>query len=227
MQEEILIVEDDTMVAEGLVDILGDSYRVSSADTGKKVIECIRNQSVNLVILDINLDGENGYEICKNIRKISDVPVLFLTAYSSEIDLIRGFRAGGDDYLTKPFRMQELLVRVQALIRRYNTSTADKLQSGNLVYHMNLHQISSDSETMNLTPVELKIASLLMQRYPQAVSRRQLLYDVWDQEEMFVEENTLNVNISRLREKLGTFEGMPYIVTVRGVGYRWNVPVRR
>lgn len=228
MSEGILIVEDDMLVAEGLYDILSSyGYQAFYTNTEEETLKILNIQNINLVLLDINLGQESGYDICKSIRKIYDVPILFLTAYTGEMELVRGFGAGGDDYLTKPFRMQELLLRAQALIRRGQARRDNKIVSGDLTYDVNLHQMQKKRDILELTPIEQKLVCLLMQNYPQTMPRERLLYDIWDQSATYVEENTLNVNISRLREKLGTFEDVPYIVTVRGIGYRWNVLVRR
>lgn len=233
MKQEILIVEDDVQVAEGLHDILsGYGYQVFAADNAKSAIECMDRQNIRLMILDVCLNGENGYDICRRIRRKSDVPVLFLTACASEMDLVRGFQAGGDDYLVKPFRMQELLLRIQALIRRYVPDTKEMFYSGELAISLEGWQLwrLDDSENrmpIEVTPIEWKMISLLLREYPHAVSRRQLLYEAWDKDAEFVDENTLNVNVSRIREKLGTFKGDSYIATIRGKGYRWNVFVQR
>ena len=178
-------------------------------------------------MLDIHLGEENGYDLCRKVREMWDIPILFLTGCSSEMELIRGFQAGGDDYVTKPFRMQELLVRIQALLRRVSRQNPVEMKSGELVYDLEKHCMKRNGNVVELSATEQKIAAALMSNAPRTITREELFYCVWDKEAAFVEENTLNVNISRLREKLGVFEGSPYIVTVRGTGYRWAVPVRR
>lgn len=230
MKKQILIVEDDILVADGLKDILESyGYEIILASRQEEVLVLLKQNTISLVLLDIELGEENGYDICKVIRGISDVPILFLTAYTGEMELVRAFQAGGDDYLTKPFRMQELLVRVQALIRRYKTENAENLESGDLIYDKKRRQIFSikTQEKIELTPVEMKLVEVLLENYPRTLTRNELLYNVWDREAAFVEENTLNVNMSRLREKLGTFHGEAYIETIRGIGYRWNITVRK
>ena len=143
------------------------------------------------------------------------------------MELIRGFQAGGDDYLTKPFRMQELLMRVQALLRRAVRKDSSVIKTGELALNTEKLLLKKDGEVVSLSGVEWKIVSALISHYPHALSREELLYLVWDKDASFVEANTLNVNVSRLREKLGSCGGYPYIETVRGVGYRWAVPVER
>ena len=119
MNKHILVTEDDKNVADGLREILeSDGYTVSCADCASAAMQTMRDGGVDLVILDVRLGQDDGYELCRRIREFSNVPILFLTACSSEIELVRGFRAGGDDYVAKPFRMHELLVRIEALLRR-------------------------------------------------------------------------------------------------------------
>ena len=228
MKFHILITEDDENVANGLSDILKSyGYQVSVSDNSADTIEILNRENIALVILDVCLGEDSGYDLCKKIREFSDVPILFLTGCSSELELIRGFQVGGDDYVTKPFRMQELLVRMQAILRRSSLNKEEYYQSGDLYYNHFTHQMIKGKEALPLTSVELKIAVLLLKSWPNTITRKDLLYHVWDNDFQFVEENTLNVNVSRLRDKLGTFEEAPYITTIRGVGYRWAVPVKR
>lgn len=225
----ILIVEDDEPVARGLTDILsGSGYQTEWCTEPRKVLEILKKQRLELIILDINLGGEeNGYDLCKKIREISDIPVLFLTAYKSEMDVVRGFKVGGDDYITKPFRMQELIVRVQALLRRGKRSGGLQLSSGELIYDIGKHQVYRNQAALDITPIELQLLQNLLMGWPYTLTRDKLFYEVWDKDASFVDENTLSVNISRLRDKLGTFHGDAYIETVRGIGYRWAVHVQK
>lgn len=224
----ILIVEDDEPVAQGLTDILnGSGYQTEWCMESRKVLEVLKKQRLELIILDVNLGEENGYDLCKKIREISDIPVLFLTAYQSEMDVVRGFKVGGDDYITKPFRMQELLVRVQALLRRGKRFDGLRIVSGELTYDMGKHQVYRNQTALALTPIELQLVQILLMGWPYTLSREKILYEVWDKDASYVDENTLSVNISRLRDKLGDFQGDAYIETVRGIGYRWAVHVQR
>ena len=224
----ILVVEDDKNVAAGLKDIFSvQSYTVWIAENNRDALSILRTETVDLTVLDISLGADNGYDLCRDIRRFSDMPILFLTARSSEMELIRGFQSGGDDYLTKPFRMQELLVRVQALLRRAGRRESGEIRTGELVIEPEKRFIKRDRVVLGLSGVEWKIVSALIAHYPQVLSREELLYLVWDRDAQFVEANTLNVNISRLREKLGSFGGRAYVETVRGIGYRWAVPLER
>ena len=224
----ILVVEDDENVAEGLRDIFSaQGYEVSAAANSRSALDLLQRSAVDLAVLDISLGADSGYDLCRDIRRFSDMPILFLTARSSEMELIRGFQAGGDDYLTKPFRMQELLVRAQALLRRTARKENGTLKSGALILEPEKRLLKKDGILLSLSGVEWKIVSSLISHYPQTLTREELLYLVWDKDASFVEANTLNVNISRLREKLGSYEDRPYIETVRGIGYRWAVLLER
>ena len=227
-QARILVVEDDKSIAEGLRDIFSaQNYTVSVADNNADALRFLETNEIDLAVLDVSLGADNGYELCARIRRISDMPILFLTARSSEMELIRGFQVGGDDYLTKPFRMQELLMRVQALLRRAVRKDSSTVKTGELMLDTEKRLLKRGGETVNLSGVEWKIVSALISHYPHALSREELLYLVWDQDASFVEANTLNVNVSRLREKLGNCGEHPYIETVRNIGYRWAVQVDR
>ena len=224
----ILVVEDDKNVAAGLKDIFSvQGYTVWIAESNHDALSILRTETVDLTVLDVSLGADSGYDLCRDIRRFSNMPILFLTACSSEMELIRGFQAGGDDYLTKPFRMQELLVRIEALLRRAGRRESGEIRTGELVIEPEKRFIKRDSVVLGLSGVEWKIISAVISHYPRALSREELLYLVWDKDAQFVEANTLNVNISRLREKLGSYEGCLYIETVRGIGYRWAVPLER
>ena len=227
-QTHILVVEDDRGVAEGLRDIFAhQGYRVSLAENNEEAMAAVRTGDIDLAVLDVSLGADSGYDLCLEIRQFSALPILFLTARSSELELIRGFRSGGDDYLTKPFRMQELLVRVEALLRRSSRQTEGILRTGALELVSTKYLMKRDGVVISLSGVEWRLVSCLAERWPQAVTRDDLLFHVWDRDASFVEDNTLNVNVSRLREKLGNWNGQPYVETVRGIGYRWAVPVER
>ena len=224
----ILVVEDDKNVAAGLRDIFfAQGYAVWTAENSRDALSILQTETVDLTVLDVSLGADSGYDLCRDIRRFSDMPVLFLTACSSEMELIQGFQAGGDDYLTKPFRMQELLVRIEALLRRAGRRESGEVRTGELVIEPEKRLIKRNGVVLGLSGVEWKIISAVISHYPRALNREELLYFVWDKDAQFVEANTLNVNISRLREKLGGFDGMTYIETVRGIGYRWAVPLER
>lgn len=226
MREKILIIEDDDGVIDALNDILiATDYEVKNAKNREETFKTLETH-VDLVLLDVHLDKENGFDLCKDIRKEYDVPIIFLTACDSEMEIVRGFKAGADDYITKPFRVQELLVRIQAILKRVNNKVyTNSLFSGDLEYIKDSCCIKKSGKLVEITLVEWKIISKLIARWPQVVRREELLFSTWDKDAVFVEENTLNVNISRIRDKLGKYKDKAYIETVRGIGYRWVIPV--
>ena len=223
----ILVVEDDKSVAEGLRDIFSaQNYTVDLAENNADALKLVETGEIDLAVLDVSLGADNGYELCGSIRRSSNMPILFLTAANSEMELIRGFQVGGDDYLVKPFRMQELLMRVQALLRR-TTRKENTVKTGTLTLDMEKRQLNQNGKPVNLSGVEWKIVAALIARHPHALTRDELFLAVWDKDSSYVGANTLNVNVSRLRDKLGSYEGCPYIETVRGIGYRWAVQINR
>lgn len=225
MNETILVIEDDINISEGLNDIFSTKgYNVLSVDNAKLTFDIIKEQAIDLIILDVHLGEENGYDLCKKIRLLYDTPILFLTACNSEMELVRGFQVGGDDYITKPFRMQELIVRVESLLKRYNKKGTD-IRSGTLSIYPTKYMVCKGDKQIELTLNEWKLIMLLIENWPNTISREEIIYQVWDKNMAYVEENTLNVNISRLREKLGSYQNKNYIETVRGVGYRWGFPI--
>lgn len=225
MNETILVIEDDINISEGLNDIFSTKgYNVLSVDNAKLTFDIIKEHAIDLIILDVHLGEENGYDLCKKIRLLYDTPILFLTACNSEMELVRGFQVGGDDYITKPFRMQELIVRVESLLKRYNKKGTD-ICSGTLSIYPTKYMVCKGDKQIELTLNEWKLIMLLIENWPNTISREEIIYQVWDKNMAYVEENTLNVNISRLREKLGSYQNKNYIETVRGVGYRWGFPI--
>lgn len=228
MSKNILIVEDDETLAEALSDFLRESgYETSYASTLSQTLNVLRTSDINLIILDVHLESEDGYTLCREIRTTYDIPVLFLTGCSSETEIIQGFSSGGDDYVTKPFRIRELLARIQALLKRSRASDNFLQKSGDIIYDKRSRQFSQDHIPLDLTLTEQRLACCLMEQALSTVTREHLFYQVWDKYNAYVDSNTLNVNISRLREKLGEWQGTPYIQTVRGIGYRWAVPLKK
>lgn len=243
MGRRILVVEDEASVREGLLEALTDSgYEAFGVETGEEALEKLAAESWALCILDVKLPGQSGFEVCRRLREGSRTPVLFLTAFSEEANVVRGLELGGDDYVTKPFRLKEFLSRVQALIRRSgfsgigpegegngeNFGTAERYwSSGGFKLNLKSRKLERDGEELLLTPKECQMVYLFMGAWPGAVTREELVRMVWDKSGQYIEDNTVRVHVSRLREKLGSFEGGSYLETVRGVGYKWNAPVER
>lgn len=216
MNTKILLVEDDIFLRDGLSEMLTkEGYDVTVAENFITANEKIR-EHFQLIILDIMLPDGNGLELCQKIRKAdNNTPILFLTACDDEIQIVRGLDAGADDYVTKPFRLLELLSRIRALLRRSgNQILSDK----NITVDNNNMTVTKDGITISLTPTEYMILKTLMSNRGIIVTRNILLEKIWDCDESFIDDNTLSVHVSRLREKIGS----DHIATVRGVGYRWE-----
>lgn len=217
MQEKILVTEDDLFLRDGLCEMLQkDGYAVERAATLKEAEEKLQNTRFALLILDVMLPDGSGFDLCRKLRSDgTSTPILFLTACDDEIQIVRGLDCGGDDYVTKPFKLLELLSRVRALLRRGGTPV---YKHGGLVIDPVHMSVKKDGKAIYVTPTEFQILAALLRCNGQTVTRGTLLQGIWDDNDIFIDDNTLSVHISRLREKIGT----GHIVTVRGVGYRWE-----
>ncbi len=194
----ILLVEDDETLNKNITLALEtEGYTVLAASTVAAAMPHITE--ADLIILDITLPDGNGVDLCKDIRKTIQTPVIFLTSCDDEADIVRGLDSGGDDYITKPFRLRELFSRIRANLRRV-----------------------PEVPKIELTAVEQKLLGYLMLNREQYLTREQILEYLWDSKGIFVNDNTLSVNISRLREKLAKTSGCGSIVTKRGMGYKWT-----
>lgn len=212
---KILLVEDDTALRGALEELLlREGYEVFEAFNVRSAAEGMSAQ-IDLAILDVGLPDGDGISLCRQWRREGiQTPILFLTAKDEELDVVRGLDAGGNDYVTKPFRMQELLSRIRALLRRNQQESTIK-RSGITLDKAKL-QARQDGEMLMLTVTEYKIlAKLISER--SIITRAALLDALWDVDSRFVDDNTLSVHVSRLREKVGS----SHIKTIRGVGYQW------
>ena len=213
---KILLVEDDAALRAALEELLHrEGYEVKKAVNCREAREGL-DGSIDLVMLDVGLPDGDGVSLCKRWRSEGvQTPILFLTAKDEELDIVRGLDAGGNDYVTKPFRMQELLSRIRALLRGRNSADSVISRSGITLDKSRL-QASRDGETLILTLTEYKILSRLLSSRS-ILTRSALLESLWDTDSRFIDDNTLSVHVSRLREKVGA----AHIKTVRGVGYQW------
>ncbi|WP_040328820.1 response regulator transcription factor [Clostridium ihumii] len=224
--ENILIVEDDNSIVLGLkYSLEQEGFNVGIANTLNEGREKLKEKIYNLVLLDINLPDGNGYEFCKEIRQNSDVGIIFLTACDEEVNVVMGLDIGGDDYITKPFRVRELISRIKAVIRRKtNVSKVDKKVSifGDLRICSLDGKVYKGDEEVILTLLEYKLLMMFTQNSNIVLTRNQILQKLWDEAGEYVNDNTLSVYIKRLRSKIEEDIGSPkFILTVRGVGYKW------
>lgn len=218
----ILIVDDDKDLSFIISEMLESyGYKVICADSGKRAFELLKENTFHLILLDINLPDETGFELCGELRKVSAVPVIFASARTSETDRITGFDIGGDDYLPKPYSMKELLSRVNALIRRsYGFDKEEKIVAfGDIKVNITARTVTKSGKAVSLSLREFDLLSYLCQNVNKAVSKDKLLSEVWGAFSE-VEPSTLAVHIRWLREKLENDPAKPkFIVTVFKVGY--------
>lgn len=221
----VLIVEDDENIREGLIFALQqENYQVLSAGTAAEAMEAVRqNQGIDLYLVDIMLPDGDGFQICREIRKRGDAPVLFLTACDDEVNTVRALEQGADDYISKPFRIRELLARMKAILRRTNREAGEKdklVWVGENQIHLQTGRVYCGNEEIILTAMEYKLLLIFLNHRGQTLTRRQILNHIWDDAGDFVNDNTLSVYVKRLRKKLSDTVDGQLIQTVRGVGYR-------
>ncbi len=223
--ENILLVEDDESLNRGISFKLDkEGMNVFSAKNLKEAREIFNREPVDLVILDVGLPDGNGFEFCSEIRKYSEVLIIFLTACDEEVDIVTALDMGADDYITKPFSFMILMSKINAFLRR-NTKNkfSEKLVSGNIIFYPEEMKVLKDEKEVILSKTELKLLKYLMINGGQIIKREQLLNELWDLDGEFVGSNTVAVNIRRLREKIEIDPSNPkYIKVVRGIGYVWS-----
>ncbi|MBU5439698.1 response regulator transcription factor [Tissierella sp. MSJ-40] len=228
--DRILLVEDDATLAMGVeYSLKNEGYEVDVANNVASAKALIDEKEYILIILDVMLPDGSGYELCKYIRRDKTTPIIFLTAHDEEVNIVMGLDIGGDDYITKPFRIRELISRIKAVLRRYSkVSISDSLISKDIKVNQMENKVYIKEEEIFLTPSEYKLLLILMNHPHQVLPRARVLEKLWDIDGEFVDDNTLSVYIRRLREKIEEDSSNPlYIKTVRGIGYRWDVDVRR
>jgi two-component system OmpR family response regulator len=221
---QILVVDDERMLLDMVSDALSFAgYTIVVASDGLAALSIVRNQRPDLVILDVNMPQPDGFQVARSLRATDpDLPVLFLTARSDIEDLRTGFEAGGDDYLTKPFRLEELRLRVEALLRRGGRirRAATELSCADLVLNDAQHRVSRGGDEISLSPVEYRLLRYLLSNAGQVMSRAQILEAVWGYE---YGDSVIETAVSQLRKKID--EGRPKLVhTVRGFGYSLRPP---
>ena len=225
----LLLVEDDESLALGIEFSLKDGgYKVSRAGSVEDGKNLFHLKKFDLILLDINLPDGNGYELCKYIRSKSDVLIIFLTACDDEVNIVQGLEIGGDDYITKPFRVRELLSRIKALLRRNakNISTESTMKSGNILVDNIKAVVKKNGEVINLTSQEYKLLLIFMNKPNVLMKRDEILCELLEGEDPFFDENTLSVYIKRIRDKIEDNPREPqYIVNKRGLGYKWDKDV--
>jgi len=219
MTMKIMLVEDNEAIIMGLEYLLlQENYDIITARSVSQAVNILKQEECDLVLLDIMLPDGNGFDLCREIKRRGQIPVIFLTAKEEEADVVKGLDMGADDYVTKPFRNRELVSRIKGVLRR-NGKGSTVLRCGDIVLDTQTGKVRRGEDIIILTKLEYKILYNMMSYPGKLFTRNEILADIWDVSGNFVNDNTLSVTMKRLREKLGDSEGK-LIKTVRGMGYR-------
>lgn len=223
---KILIIEDDPGLSRGIsFALLQEGYETLTAVAKQQGWELFQREQPDAVLLDLNLPDGDGIGLCQQIRRQSDVPVLMLTARDMETDEIMGLKSGADDYITKPFSISILKLRLEKALQKYTAQASNgmsgqkpELLSGPVRLNPNTARVFLDGKELELSLTEFRLLQYFLENKNQVLLKEQILQHIWDNDSNFVEENTLSVNISRLRRKIGN----GFIKTIYGMGYLWE-----
>jgi DNA-binding response OmpR family regulator len=220
----ILVVEDDDAIRTGLLDVLVfNGYRPRGAASGLEGLAVARSGGYDLILLDVMLPGMDGFNVCRKLRaEGSQVGVIMLTAKGAEADIITGFKAGADDYVSKPFSLGELMVRIEAVLRRRRQPAAtETLRLQGITFDAELLEATGAAGRQSLTRREMEIITYLHRHPERIVSKKELLAEVWHYADPTVETRTVDIHIQKLRKKIARLIGKrPFVRTIRGEGYR-------
>lgn len=227
--DKILLLEDDISLVDGLkYSLKKNGFEIDIVRTVADALN--RTSSIgtyDLLILDVTLPDGTGFDVCKAVRKQDQlIPIIFLTASDEEVNIIRGLDSGGDDYITKPFRLGELCSRIRALLRRAgasNTGSTTLIECGDVTIDLLGSRALLNGKNLELTSAEYRLLCLLIRNADRIVTREAILSELWDEAGNFVDNNTLSVYVRRLREKVEVDPSHPqHLITVRGFGYQWK-----
>ena len=220
---KLLVVDDEPKIREVIREYAEfNGYEVTEAADGMSAVGLCKLNKYDLIVLDIMMPKLDGYDACKEIKKIQDVPIIMLSARSEEYDKLFGYELGIDDYMVKPFSPRELMAKIKVIIERRNATkkeTSDEMEFGGLVVNMSSRTVSVDGERVELTPKEYELLFYLIKNKNIALSRDKLLSDIWGYD-FFGDDRTIDTHIKNLRNNLGPYRD--YIVTLRGVGYKFE-----
>lgn len=222
----ILVVEDEEALSEPLAFLLGrEGFEVQVVDNGVDAVTEFEHNGADLVLLDVMLPGQSGMEVCKQLRAISAVPIIMLTAKDSEIDKVLGLELGADDYVTKPYSSRELIARVRAVLRRQYEGeevSTNAVESGPVRMDIERHVVTVSGEIVAMPLKEFELLEMLLRNAGRVLTRSQLIDRVWGSDYVG-DTKTLDVHIKRLRSKIEPDPSVPrYVVTVRGLGYKFE-----
>lgn len=220
----IFVLEDDSAIGIGLRYALeSEGYSVTLCKTVGEAMRTISDQTFSLYLLDLTLPDGNGYDVCRAVKAQGDLPVIFLTAFDDEINVVTGFEIGADDYISKPFRVRELLARIRSVLKRYSRDKQNDdgiIRIGGITINTNTAKVYKSGEEVILTAMEYRLLLIMLSSRGHILSRNLLLENLWDVDGNFVNDNTLTVYIKRLRDKIEEDAANPGIIkTVRGLGY--------
>lgn len=219
---KLLLLEDDEAIGIGLkYSLENEGYTVLVSKTVKEALERIRHEDIDFFILDLTLPDGSGYDVCRKIKEKGNYPVIFLTAFDDEANAVMGLELGADDYISKPFRLRELMARIKSVMRRYSDGCSDAtVRIKDLVIHPGEAKVYKNGKEVELTAMEYRLLLVFLNNRGLVLSRNQILENIWDVSGDFVNDNTLTVYIKRLRDKIEEdVTGPEYIKTVRGIGY--------
>lgn len=229
MRNRILLLEDDISLVGGLKYSLNrNGFDVELVRTVEEAMSHLPEiGAYDLLILDVTLPDGTGFEVCEKVRKQGkQIPIIFLTASDEEVNVIRGLDSGGDDYVTKPFKLGELCSRIRALLRRTGISNQNSntvIEYGDVSIDLLGSRVLLRGKTLDLTSAEYRLICLLVRNVNRVTTRNSILNELWDSTGDFVDDNTLSVYVRRLREKIEVDPSHPeHLITVRGFGYQWN-----
>ncbi|EMS69423.1 response regulator transcription factor [Ruminiclostridium cellobioparum] len=228
MRNRILLLEDDISLIDGLqYSLKKNGFELEIARTVKEAIGFISENRFDLLLLDVALPDGTGFSVCEQVRKSGNqIPIIFLTASDEEVNVIRGLDSGGDDYITKPFKLGELCSRISALLRRAGVSKpsqSNTLDLGDISIYLLGSRVLLKGKPLELTGAEYRLLCLLVRNAGHVTTRNVILNELWDGTGDFVDDNTLSVYIRRLREKVEDDPSHPErLITVRGFGYQWK-----
>ena len=229
IMSKILLLEDDISLVDGLqYSLKKNGFEAEIVRTVSEALNSIENiGKYDLLILDVTLPDGTGFDVCEAVRRQGQqVPIIFLTASDEEVNIIRGLDSGGDDYITKPFRLGELCSRIRALLRRAGVSNADNttvIECGDITIDLLGSRALLNGKNLELTSAEYRLLCLLVRNVNRIVTREIILSELWDEAGNFVDNNTLSVYVRRLREKVEADPSHPrHLITVRGFGYQWK-----
>lgn len=223
MEQKILVVDDEQRMRKLVKDFLvREDFQVLEAADGESAVDIfLEEKNIDLVILDVMMPKMDGWQVCREIRQYSKVPIIMLTARGSEDDELRGFELGVDEYISKPFSPKILVARVQAILRRSNAAAEDVIEYGGISLNRSAHEVAIDGERVELSYKEFELLAYFMENKDIALSRERILNHVWDYD-YFGDARTIDTHVKKLRSKMGETCGK-YIKTIWGMGYKFEI----